>query len=149
MLLELTNIFFSPFWFWRLFMLPMWRLPTWRLPSWRFRCPFMLSGSVTPSSILAYPSWGQFHQHSSSSFCMCRSQKHKKDSQLDCLFCAFGICAREICSYEEHWWNWHLGWISPTFYTQLLSAQIPKTQKIQSSCQSFCAFGTCTRKSCL
>jgi len=38
--------------------------------------------------------------------------------------------------------------ISSMFYEQLLRAQIPKAQKIQSSCQSFCAFGICTHKSC-
>ncbi len=31
--------------------------------------------------------------------------------------------------------------ISSTFYGQLLRVQIPKAQKIQSSCQFFCAFG--------
>jgi len=31
-------------------------------------------------------------------------------------------------------------WISPTIYAQLLNAQIPKAQKIQSSCQSFLRF---------
>jgi len=33
----------------------------------------------------------------------------------------------------------HLGSISSTFYEQLLGMQIPKAQKIQSSCQVFFA----------
>jgi len=40
-----------------------------------------------------------------------------------------------------------LGLIPPTFYAQLLPAQIPKAQKIQPSCQSFCAFWISMRKS--
>ena len=41
--------------------------------------------------------WGQFHQHSTSSFYKRRSQKHKKDSQVKQLYCAFGICAHKSC----------------------------------------------------
>jgi len=37
--------------------------------------------------------------------------------------------------------------ISPILYEELLHVQIPKAQKIQSSHQSFCAFGLCQRKS--
>jgi len=39
-----------------------------------------------------------------------------------------------------------LGSISQTFYLQLLRVQIPKAQKVQSSRQSFCAFGICASK---
>ncbi len=49
---------------------------------------------------------------------------------------------------KKCWWNWLKGLISPTFYSKLLCSQIPKEQKIQSNCQSFCAFGICTHKSC-
>jgi len=38
---------------------------------------------------------GQFHQRFTSSFCACRSRKRKKDLQLDCLFCTFGICTHK------------------------------------------------------
>jgi len=42
----------------------------------------------------------------------------------------------------------HQGLISPTFYEQLLHAQVPKAQKIQSSHQSFFAlFGSVRVKS--
>ena len=41
--------------------------------------------------------WGQFHQHSTSSFYARRSQNRKKDSQVKQLFCAFGICAHRSC----------------------------------------------------
>jgi len=40
---------------------------------------------------------GQFHQCSTSSFYACRSQKHKKDSQVIKLLCVFGICASKSC----------------------------------------------------
>jgi len=35
---------------------------------------------------------GQFHQHFKSSFYAHRSQKHKKVTQLGCIFCPFWIC---------------------------------------------------------
>ena len=42
----------------------------------------------------------------------------------------------------------HRQWtISPSFYAKLLRSVIPNAQKILSSCQSFCAFGICVRKS--
>ena len=41
-----------------------------------------------------------------------------------------------------------LGSISPTFYEQLLRAQIPKVHKDSQVKQLFCAFGICERKSC-
>ena len=41
---------------------------------------------------------GQFHQRSTSSFYARSSQERKKAALLDCLFCAFGICARKSCS---------------------------------------------------
>jgi len=42
----------------------------------------------------------------------------------------------------SRWWSLceYLGSISPTFYAQLLRAQITKAWKIQSSCQSFWRF---------
>jgi hypothetical protein len=40
----------------------------------------------------SFMTWGQFHQRSTSSFCMRRSWKRKKSWQLDCLFCSFSIC---------------------------------------------------------
>ncbi len=43
---------------------------------------------------------------------------------LECLFCAFGICAGKSC-----WWNQPQVSISSTFYEQLLCMQIPKAQK--------------------
>ena len=42
-----------------------------------------------------------------------------------------------------------LGSISPTFYEQLLSAQIPKVQITQSNQVAFCTFQICKRESCL
>jgi len=42
--------------------------------------------------------WGQFHQHSTSSFNARRSQKRKKDRQVKQIFCAFGICGHKSCS---------------------------------------------------
>jgi len=38
---------------------------------------------------------GSIHQCFTSSFCTRRSQKRKKDWLLDCIFCAFGICAHK------------------------------------------------------
>ena len=40
----------------------------------------------TPCSQIPLSSWGQFHQHSMSSFYACRSQKHKTAAWLDSLF---------------------------------------------------------------
>jgi len=50
--------------------------------------------------------WCQFHQHSKSSFCKCRSRKRKKDWQLDCLFCPLGICSSKS-------WSWNVDEIDP------------------------------------
>ena len=36
-------------------------------------------------------SWGQFHHHFTQSFNGCRSQKHKKDSQIKQLFALLGF----------------------------------------------------------
>ncbi len=47
------------------------------------------------------PAWGQFHQHSMSSFYTPRSQKRKKDSQVGSLFYPFGI-------YEHKSWAWNI-----------------------------------------
>ncbi len=40
--------------------------------------------------------WGQFHQCSTSSFCTHRSQKPKKDWQLDCFFALSGSACRKV-----------------------------------------------------
>jgi len=53
----------------------------------------------------------QFHQHSTSSLCARRSQKRKKDWQLDCLFCAFRIHAckgacRMLMKLTPGWYEW-------------------------------------------
>jgi len=42
----------------------------------------------------------QFHQHFRCSFYARRSQKCKKDWQLDCLFYASGICVHKSCKYN-------------------------------------------------
>jgi len=42
--------------------------------------------------------WGQFHQHPTSSFCVCLFPKRKKDCKVISLFCALGICACKSCS---------------------------------------------------
>jgi len=70
-------------------------------------------------------SWCQFHQWSTSRFCTRRSRKRKQYSQVVSLLCAFGICARKKLLIE-HWYNWHQGSISSTFYLQLLHSQILK-----------------------
>jgi len=41
---------------------------------------------------------GKFHQHSTSSFCACRSWKHKKTDNLNVSFDTFGICVQKSCS---------------------------------------------------
>jgi len=48
----------------------------------------------------------QFHQHFTSSFYSCRSQKHKKYSQAVSIFCTFGFC---MCKklLVKCWWNWN------------------------------------------
>ena len=43
-------------------------------------------------------SWCQFHQLSTYSFYAHRSQKRKKDWQLDCRFYTSGICACKSCT---------------------------------------------------
>jgi hypothetical protein len=52
-------------------------------------------------------SCSQFHQHFTNSFYVCRSQVHKKDWQLDCIFGVFfylGVVKLLI----KCWWNCHL-----------------------------------------
>ena len=41
--------------------------------------------------------WGQFHQHFTSSFYMCRAQKHRKDGQLKQLFALSGSACIKSC----------------------------------------------------
>jgi len=71
----------------------------------------------------------QFHQYSTFSFYVGRSQKRKKDWQLDCLFCSFRICMCKSCllSIDETDLR---GWFRQHFYEKLLQAQISKVQKI-------------------
>jgi len=47
---------------------------------------------------LSNPTRVRFHQHFTSSFNACRSQKHKKFSQVIWRFCTFGICGRKRSS---------------------------------------------------
>jgi len=110
--------------------------------------------------------WGQFHQHFTSSFYECRSQKHVKDWRIDCIFCSFVICKLKSFSWNVDEidtrstfllrlatigrWNRIQGLISPTFYMLLLHEQIPKTQKIQLGHQSFLHFcDLCLKKLCV
>jgi len=65
--------------------------------NFKLRSTFVLY-ALRPTFVLQ--TMGQFHQHSTSSFYMRRSQKRKKDWQLDCLFCAFRICKRKSFSYN-------------------------------------------------
>ncbi len=46
----------------------------------------------------------QFHQHFTSNFYECRSQKRKKDWHLDCISCSFGICTC-LMLLVKCWWN--------------------------------------------
>jgi hypothetical protein len=73
-------------------------------PSYSAEC-FLLQFFCSIVSILHFSfiyrlfySRDQFHQCSTSSFYVLRSQKRKKDSQVVNLFCAFGICACKSCS---------------------------------------------------
>jgi hypothetical protein len=50
------------------------------------------------------PTWCQFHQHSTYSFCAHRSQKRKNTVKSSVSFYAFGI----YNLYVERWWNWAL-----------------------------------------
>jgi hypothetical protein len=63
-------------------------------PSWfnRYKEQEIMTIGATPSTRY------QFRQHLKSSFCVHRSLKCKKDLQLDCIFCALGICACKSCS---------------------------------------------------
>jgi len=55
--------------------------------NFKLRSTFVLY-ALRPTFVLQ--TMGQFHQHSTSSFYMRRSQKRKKDWQLDCLFALSG-----------------------------------------------------------
>jgi len=47
----------------------------------------------------------RFHQHFTCSFYERRSQKSKKDWQLECIFLRFGICTCKKL-LVKYWWNW-------------------------------------------
>ncbi len=53
--------------------------------------------------------WGQFHQCSMSSFCKCRSQKRKKDGQINCQ--SFFALLGSACAKAAHrtLMKWTLG----------------------------------------
>ena len=50
-----------------------------------------------------FPTWCQFHQHSMSSFCTCRSQKRKKTlmTYLYCL-CFCDLRVQKLCQFHQH-----------------------------------------------
>jgi len=60
---------------------------------------------------------GQFCQRFKCSFYACRSQKRKKDWQLECHFCVLGICNHKSCTYnvDEIDTRW-MQFISPLFF---------------------------------
>ncbi len=58
------------------------------------------------------------------------------------------VCSCSVVCFIQLVLNRCSGLISPTFYTKLLQAQIPKGHKIQSS-RHFLRFGICMPKSCL
>ncbi len=59
---------------------------------------FLSVGLVIGLIVLLLEIWCQFHQHFTCSFYLWRSQMHKKDSQVVCLFYTFWIWAHKSCS---------------------------------------------------
>jgi len=76
--------------------------------------------------------WGQFHQHSTSSFYVYRSQKSKKDSQVVSLFCTFGICAPKSCTKNvdeiDTWCQYHQQFTCSCFCSKVLRAAFKSLQ---------------------
>jgi len=75
--------------------------------------------------------WGQFHQHLTSSFCERRSQEHKLTDGLTVYFCAFGIYAVKATLK-------HVGEINP---------RSQKRKMTDGLTVYFCAFGIYARES--
>ena len=56
----------------------------------RFRSRSQLVKKIFQTTLLLAENWGQFHQHSKSSFYACRPQKRQKDSLVKELFALLG-----------------------------------------------------------
>jgi len=103
-----------------------------------FQPPFFASDADW--RIRLCPSGVNFIDMFTQRFYVPRFQKRKKDWWLDRIFCAFwDLLAQKL--WVKHWWNWHKGSISSTFYIQLLLKQIPKAQKDWWLDCIFCTFG--------
>ncbi len=86
-------------------------------------------------------------------------KEEKEKKKKECLCTETGDEKRQTCISQKKYPKLsyvgakekrdfgHPGSISPTFYSKVLRVKIQKAQKIQSSHQFFCAFGTCACKS--
>ncbi len=103
---------------------------TWYLFHQRFTRNFYDSRSQKCKKILT--TW----LNSTYSFYARRSQKRKKTLMTELYFLRFwDIRAQKL--YIKRWCNWHQLSILPTFYSQLLRAQIPKAHLWQSFLSMF------------
>ena len=76
--------------------------------------------------------------------CLVRARSIRRSSRLERLEIRWQTESSELKETRRT----ERGSISPTFYAQLLCAQIPKAQKDSQVKQDFCTYGICARKSC-